>query len=109
MAYLKLSTGEYPRHEGDVRIEHPDMGKDFVLPAGWVEVKETPHPTGFVRKEQCIREIAPVLDKGEWKMAWQVKATPPEEKKLYDRLTIYDAKPDEKLDATPGTEPDVIG
>ena len=31
-AYIKLATREFPLHQGDIRLEHPEIGADFIGP-----------------------------------------------------------------------------
>lgn len=38
VAYMRVSTGEFPLHEGDIRLEFPEMGEEFVCPAEFVAV-----------------------------------------------------------------------
>ena len=29
-AYIKLATREFPLHQGDIRLEHPEIGEEFI-------------------------------------------------------------------------------
>lgn len=44
MIYIN-PQGEYPRHIGDIQLDHPDYKDGDALPEGWVKVEETPRPT----------------------------------------------------------------
>jgi hypothetical protein len=71
MNYIKLATGEYPRHQGDVRLEYPEMGEPFVLPDTYAHVQGTPEPE--VTDAQRVVEILPIQVNGQWFMQWMVR------------------------------------
>ena len=82
-AYIKLSTGEYPRHEGDIRLEYPEIletqtGETFPCPPTYALVAETQAPA-FDRFSQCAYEGAPHQTVSGWEMTWLVKTLTPEE------------------------------
>jgi hypothetical protein len=58
--YINTNTNDYPLFEGDIRLLYPDMGTEFVLPAGFAEVEETPVPT--LEIGQTFDEFPPVFD-----------------------------------------------
>lgn len=70
-AYIKLSTLEYPRHEGDIAID-PAGAQDYAL-VQWVE------PPEFDRATQRCAETAPIEINGVWTMQWHVRDATPEE------------------------------
>jgi hypothetical protein len=70
--YIKLATGEYPRHQGDVRLECPDMGDEFVLPETYAQVQST-EPPEYDFVTQRAEETPPVLVNGVWVMQWRVR------------------------------------
>lgn len=70
-AYIKLSTLEYPRHEGDIAID-PAGAQDYAL-VQWVE------PPVFDRATQRCYEIAPIEINGTWTMQWSVRDATPDE------------------------------
>lgn len=43
-SYIKISTKEYPRFQGDIRLEHPEIGEQFICPNTYIEVYETQQP-----------------------------------------------------------------
>jgi hypothetical protein len=43
-AYIKIDTMEWPRHPGDVQLEHPDWDDSQPLPAGWADLDYPPQP-----------------------------------------------------------------
>ena len=62
-AYIKLSTGEYPRHPGDIALD-PD--KDYVE-VHWVDL-----PIFDMATQRC-EEGFPVNENGIWRMTWVVR------------------------------------
>jgi len=76
--YIKLSTGEYPRHQGDVRLEYPDMGDVFVLPETYAHVQST-EPPDHNRITQRAVETPPIEIDGQWVMQWLVRDATQEE------------------------------
>ncbi len=70
-AYIKLSTLEYPRHEGDIAID-PAGAQDYAL-VRWVD------PPSFDYATQRCYEIAPINDDGVWTMQWFVRDATPDE------------------------------
>jgi hypothetical protein len=81
-SYIKLSTLEYPRHEGDIRSEHPEItvdqtGPTFPCPDTYALVEETPMPE--ITDTQNLTELAPVCVNGIWRRVWGVTELTPEE------------------------------
>jgi hypothetical protein len=75
--YIKLATLEFPRHEGDIRREHPEItedqtGPDFPCPSTYALVEETPCPE-FTPNLQIAYQIEPVQIDGVWKQVWEVR------------------------------------
>tara|TARA_R110000868_G_scaffold308447_3_gene569953 strand:+ start:1674 stop:1979 length:306 start_codon:yes stop_codon:yes gene_type:complete len=75
-AYIKLSTLEYPRHEGDIRLEHPEIlesqtGDTFPCPDTYQLVQWVDAPT--ITEHQQAYEIAPIQQDGVWIMRWEVR------------------------------------
>jgi hypothetical protein len=75
-AYIKLSTLEYPQHEGDIRREHPDIseeqtGDTFPCPDTFALVVQTamPDTTGT----QVAYEVSPVQVNGVWQSVWGIR------------------------------------
>jgi hypothetical protein len=82
-AYIKLSTLEYPRHEGDIRDEHPEIREDqtgdtFPCPSTYALVEWTDCPD-FNFDRQVAYELPPVQVDGKWKMVWAVRDLTPQE------------------------------
>ena len=74
MNYIKLATMEYPRHQGDIRLEHPDIGDVFVCPDTYAHVHDTPEPE--VTETQMVVEQFPVQNNGAWERQWAVVDKP---------------------------------
>lgn len=71
--YIKLSTNEYPRHQGDIILEHPELADNFVCPDTYALVEWT-DPPEHDKVTQRIEQTTPVLTNGIWKMSWIVRA-----------------------------------
>lgn len=85
-AYIKLSTLEYPRHEGDIRREHPEIAEDqtwpnFPCPDTYAEVVATPMPD-FDRMTQGLITLPPVQIGGVWTHVWGIRELSQEEKDM---------------------------
>lgn len=75
--YIKLSTLEYPRHEGDIRLEHPEIqesqtGDTFPCPSTYALVVPTDRPA-FDEATQTAQEQAPMQVDGVWTQQWLVR------------------------------------
>jgi len=83
-SYIKLSTLEYPRHEGDIRLEHSHIREDetgdtFPCPAGeYALVIPNPMPE-FNNYLQAAVEDPPVNVEGVWHQVWQIRDLTEEE------------------------------
>lgn len=82
-AYIKLSTLEYPRYEGDIRLEHPEIREDqtwpdFPCPDTYALVTPVEIPE-FNRKTQCIEEQTPIQIDGVWTQQYLVRELNEEE------------------------------
>jgi len=76
-AYIKLSTLEYPRHEGDIRLEHPEIqesqtGDTFPCPNTYALVVPTDRPA-FDGATQTAQEQAPLQVNDVWTQQWSVR------------------------------------
>lgn len=82
--YIKLSTLEFPRYEGDIRLEHPEIseeqtGPTFPCPDTYAPVIEV-QPPPFDHKTQVCESSQPIQDEsGNWKMNWIIRDATPEE------------------------------
>jgi hypothetical protein len=86
--YIKLSTLEYPAHEGDIRLEYPDIaehltGDAFPFPDTFSRVFDTPPPT-IDPAIELFYELAPVLQAdGKYYQSWAIRELTNEEKDLH--------------------------
>lgn len=78
MPYIRLSDNFYPLYDGDIRLAHPDMGAEFVLPNGYAEVVTTSFPQYNSVTQTCVRQT-PVFENGAWVEVWMVKDLTPQE------------------------------
>jgi hypothetical protein len=91
IAYIKLSTLEYPRHEGDIRLEHPEIPEsqtspNFPCPPTYAPVKPT-DPPAFDPTRQRAELVTPEqLPDGTWEARWRVAAIPESEVAGYIRM-----------------------
>ena len=82
-AYIKLSTLEYPRHEGDIRIEHPNIREDqtypnFPCPNTYALVTPIQIPS-YNDETQCVEELQPIQIEGVWTQQFLVRDLTAEE------------------------------
>ena len=81
--YIKLSTLEFPRHEGDIRLEHKDIlesqtGDTFPCPNTYAPVAYVQPPE--VSETQVYESGNPIKDElGNWKITWTVRDLTAEE------------------------------
>lgn len=89
MIYLKLSTMEYPRYEGDIRLEFPDIpieltGESFPTPDEYVIVYVDERPD--VSGDQYVAVGDVVNVDGVWRQTWVVKALTDEQKNSISQM-----------------------
>jgi hypothetical protein len=82
-AYIKLSTLEYPRHEGDIRLDYPEItedqtGDNFPCPDTYALVKEI-NPPEFNSATQVCYETTPLQIENVWTQQWVVRNMTDEE------------------------------
>ena len=81
--YIKLLTLEYPRYEGDIRLEHPEIREDqtwpdFPCPDTYALVTPVEIPE-FNHETQCVNEVAPAQIEGVWTQQFIVRNLTAEE------------------------------
>jgi len=76
MIYIN-PQGEYPRHIGDIQLEHPSFKEGDALPEGWVKVAEADRPTPGT--DQIAYEDFPVEVDGVMTQNWVVRDMTDEE------------------------------
>lgn len=82
-AYIKLSTLEYPRYEGDIRLDHPEITEDqtgatFPCPDTYAAVTPVQMPECNY-EIQCVEELPPVQVQGVWTQQFMVRNLTAEE------------------------------
>lgn len=78
MIYMRVSDGEYPLYEGDVRLEHHEIdesatGDDFPCPPTFVKVEAT-DPPQYDMRTQYLTYAQPVREGQKWVMTWTVRS-----------------------------------
>lgn len=107
--YIKLATLEYPRHEGDIRAEHPEIlesqtGDSFPCPETYAPVQWVSPPL-VDTSTQAVVQGAPEFVDGAWRVTWVVRALTQEELDIIAEIERRSSIPN--INA-PGTAPDVI-
>lgn len=82
-AYIKLSTLEYPLHEGDIRLEHPEIREDqtwpdFPCPDTYALVTPVALPE-WDQATQTFEELPPEQVDGVWTQQFLVRDMTAEE------------------------------
>lgn len=113
-AYIKLSTLEYPRHEGDIRLEHPEIREDqtwpnFPCPDTYALVEWVEPPAVNRENKEVLHELPPIQENGVWKMAWGVRVLSDAE--IAQQKEAYAAMMQliDPSTAQAGTAPDIVG
>ena len=78
--YINTKTKQYPITEGDIKALFPNVSFPFpfVAPTDYVWVFPAPSPT-YDALSQFVRELAPVLAKGNYQQVWEVVDLDPEQ------------------------------
>ena len=106
--YIKLATLEFPRHEGDIRLEHPEIlesqtGDTCPCPDTYAKVEWSDRPS-FDSKTELVYTLPPKCIEGTWVMQWGVR-------KLTQEEIDYLSRTDTSMTFLnlPGEPPNVIG
>ncbi len=88
-AFIKLSTGEYPKYEGDIRREHPEIPEtatwpNFPCPSTYAVVHWESSPEHNFETHTAY-ELPPKNVDGVWRVQWAVR--PFTEQELADMQT----------------------
>lgn len=75
MAFLNTTSGEYPRHIGDLELLGWKQGEP--LPEGWIEYETDPFP--IVETGYKAVALEPVCEDGKWVQHWTVEPLTEEE------------------------------
>ena len=73
---MRVSNGEYPLYEGDIRLEHHNIdesltGDNFPCPDTFVKVEQLERPL-YDFATQYVKFAAPVLQNGKWVSGWTI-------------------------------------
>jgi hypothetical protein len=88
MNFIKLSTLQYPLHEGDIRLEYPEIpesatGGTFPCPPSYALVNQVDEPSHDI-STQVVYQIQPQQIDGQWYMVWEVRDRTQEELELVE-------------------------
>jgi hypothetical protein len=112
-AYIKLQTLEYPRYEGDIRLEYPNIlesqtGSSFPCPEAYAVVQPVDRPEINI-DTQVAYELPPINNNGTWVMVWAVRNLTQEELTfIEEQKKNQDPRYSLNL-AQQGNQPNVIG
>ena len=81
------SSGEYPRHIGDLQLEHSSWQPGDDIPEDWKQVFETEPPTD-IGTEEVFYEAHPVEIDGVWYQNWQVRQITEEERDAIEAVQL---------------------
>lgn len=75
-------NNEYPRFQGDIKLENPTWEVGQELPTGWIAVEEVVVPD--YSTDEVLEEKFPVEENGIWYRSWNVRKMTSEEKARRD-------------------------
>jgi hypothetical protein len=84
MNYINLLTLEFPRYEGDIRLDHPEIGEEFVCPNTYAPVTVSPEPE-FDNQNQKLQFGSPYESNGQWVVDLVVVEFTDEEKAMRNK------------------------
>ena len=76
--YINVNTMEYPMHEGDIRLLHPEIGDEFVCPEEFALLHNSPFPE-FDPEVKKFENGTPENIDGVWYRTWVLKDMTAEE------------------------------
>jgi hypothetical protein len=91
--YIRLSDNLFPLHEGDIRLEHPEITEDqthpnFPCPPTYAPVISSP-PPDYDNETQTITCTPTKMPDGTYQIVWTVQHL--DEKTLLVRKSLLDA------------------
>lgn len=84
VAYINLETKKYPCYQGDIRLEHPEIGEVFECPATYAPVYEKASPIPTVG--YSTMEVNPEFVDGRWQQSWKMRVISDAERKMMAHL-----------------------
>lgn len=83
-------ANEYPRFQGDIKLDVPSWNPGDDLPEGWSKVEEAEVPTPTA--DQVVEEEFPIQKDGIWYRSYKVRAMTAAEKARRDAPKTAKAK-----------------
>ena len=84
MNYINILTLEFPRYEGDIRLDHPEIGEEFVCPSTYAPVTVSPEPV-IDSQNQKTQFSSPYENGGQWFVDFVVVELTDEEKTMRNK------------------------
>ena len=84
MNYINLLTLEFPWYEGDIRLNHPEIGEEFVCPNTYAPVTVSPEPV-IDNQHQRTKFGTPYESNGQWVVDLVVVNLTDEEKAMKNK------------------------
>ena len=78
--YIKLSTNEYPRHDGDIAIDPVGL-PDYAV------VQWTDRPAFNAETQLCVQG-SPIQENNVWKMTWEIQDATQEQLDIINKFKI---------------------
>ena len=76
--YINKITNEYPLYEGDIRLAHPEISEEFILPEEFAVVIESQLPE--LQENEIFYEMPPVLNNdGNYEKVYETRMLTEEE------------------------------
>jgi len=90
--YIKLSDLSYPWHEGDIRIDHPEIpeeltGDSFPSVSDYAAVEYDAVPEFDYENQRCDQQ-APTLRNGVWVVSWKIRLATQIEKDELQKIIL---------------------
>jgi hypothetical protein len=82
--YLNINTGQFPLHEGDIQLAHPNWTVDQELPSTFVKVEWQDQPA--LGENQTALVAPPIEVNGVWTRQWTIHDLTEEELQAQEKL-----------------------
>lgn len=105
--YINTLTLEYPRHIGDIQLEHPEVTEKNI-PQKWKLVVPIDAPS-YNYETQTAYELSPIQQNGMWYMQWAVRDLTQNELDEIVARNLRRAGFSQSFNNVPGSVPNVIG
>jgi hypothetical protein len=94
--YLNLNTAEFPLHEGDIQLVHPEWTTDQPLPSTFAKVEWQDQPE--LGKNQTALVVSPIQVNGVWTRQWIIHDLTEEELQVQRDYLITNGGPGYSFD-----------